>query len=134
MTTKTSAENAPEVHRCMRPGCGRVLRSAESIARGYGPVCARKIRAAQESADLTPWTERQLDDARELIEDGGIVPTARPSVFRTVSTRGDAVYMTSAHWCGCPAKKECYHRAGVVIVLASHAPAIPARQPLRLAA
>ena len=33
-------------HRCLRPGCGRVLRSAKSVALGYGPKCAAKIRAA----------------------------------------------------------------------------------------
>jgi Family of unknown function (DUF6011) len=132
MASKTSTDTTQNVHRCL--SCGRPIRSAESIAAGRGSGCRAKIRRAQREADLSAWTDAQVESARELIEDGGIVPTAKPGVFRTVSTRGDAVYMTSAHWCGCPAKKECYHRAGVVIVLASHAPAIPARQPLRLAA
>lgn len=124
-------DTAPEVHRCLR--CRRPIRSAEALATGYGSGCRAKVRRAAKSADLTAWTERQLDDARELIDDGGVVPTTKPGVFRTVSTRGDAVYLTSARWCGCPAKKECYHAAAVVIVLATHA-AATTRQPLSLAA
>lgn len=112
MTTTSTGE-----HRCMR--CGRRLRTAKSIAAGYGAGCRARIRAAAKLADLAAWTGRQLEQARELIEDGGIVPTARPGVFRTVSTDGSTVYLTSARWCGCPARAECYHRAGVLMVLAA---------------
>jgi hypothetical protein len=112
-----TATTATEPHRCMR--CGRRLRTAKSIAAGYGAGCRARIRAAAKLADLAAWTARQIEQARELIEDGGIVPSARPGVFRTVSTDGGAVYLTSARWCGCPAKAECYHRAGAVLVLAA---------------
>jgi hypothetical protein len=128
MATATSTEPA----RCLR--CRRPIRSAEALATGYGAGCRAKIRRAAKSAGLSAWTDRQAEDARELIDDGGVVPTAKPGVFRTVSTRGDAVYLTSASWCACPAKKECYHRAAVEIVLASHAPVTLARVPLTLAA
>ena len=94
------------------------LRSAASIAAGYGTGRRARIRAAAKLADLAAWTARQVEQARELIEDGGIVPTARPGVFRTVSTDGSAVYLTSARWCGCAAKRECYRRRGRPLVLA----------------
>lgn len=127
-----ATDTAPEQRRCLR--CGRRLRSTASITAGYGTGCQAKIRAAAKHADLSAWTPAQAEDARELIEDGGVVPTAKPGVFRTVASKGDAVYLTSRTWCGCPAKKQCYHRAAVEIVLATHAPAAPARVPLALAA
>ena len=111
-----TATTAAEPHRCLR--CGRRLRSAASITAGYGTGCRARIRAAAKLADLAAWTARQVEQARELIEDGGVVPTVRPGVFRTVSTDGSAVCLTSARWCGCAAKRECYHRAGVLLVLA----------------
>jgi hypothetical protein len=90
MTSETSA-SAEVVHRCLRPGCGRKLTSPESIARGMGPTCARKMRRAVESADLSAWTSRQLEQARELIEDGALVPAEEDGVFLAVSTDGTAV-------------------------------------------
>ena len=127
----TSTGTVTEAH-CL--GCGRKITSPESIAAGRGKGCRAKIRKAAKTADLSAWTESQIEDAREAIEDGGVVPTAKPGVFRTVSTRGDAVYLTSASWCACPAKKPCYHQAGVAIVLAANVPAVSARLPLSLAA
>jgi hypothetical protein len=122
----TGTGTASETHHCLR--CGRLLKSAESKARGYGKGCSAKIRAAAKTADLDAWTPRQLEDARELIEDGGVVPTARPTVFRTVSSDGTGVYLTSARFCGCRAgrkAKACYHGAAVTIVLAASAPVLP---------
>jgi Family of unknown function (DUF6011) len=119
--TVNLSDSAP-VHRCLRPGCGRKLTSPESIARGYGRRCAAKIRHATEAADLSEWTGRQLDDARELIEDGGVVPTSRPDVFRTVSSDGLEVHLTHPKGCNCPAglrSVRCYHRAAVALVLAA---------------
>jgi hypothetical protein len=110
--------NRAEGHsHCLR--CGRRLYSAASRAAGFGSGCRAKIRAAAKVADLAAWTGRQLEQARELIEDAGIVPTGRPGVYRTVSTDGSAVYLTTAKWCGCPASKECYHRAAVAVMQAT---------------
>lgn len=33
--------------RCRRPECGRPLRTEESRARGYGPVCWRRLNPAE---------------------------------------------------------------------------------------
>jgi uncharacterized protein DUF6011 len=130
---------APDVHRCLRPGCGRKLTSAESIARGMGKACARKVREARQAADLSAWTPKQAEQARELIEDGGLVPAGQEGVFFAVSTDGSEIYRCSAEFCECPAgqastPKLCYHRAGVVIVTASTASAAPVVEPLALAA
>lgn len=132
--TEASAE---QVHRCLRPGCGRTLTSPESIARGMGRHCARMVREAAKSADLTAWTPRQVEQARELIEDGGIVAADREGDFWTVSTDGTEVYLTSAVFCSCAAgqaSRLCYHRCSAVIVLASTAPATPIVYPLPMAA
>ena len=116
----TSTETAPEIHRCMR--CGRRLRTAKSVAAGYGAGCRARIRAAAKLADLAAWTARQVEQARELIEDGGVVPTSRPGVFRTVSSDGEEFHLTHTEACNCPAglkSKLCYHRAAVTLVLAA---------------
>jgi hypothetical protein len=133
----SNAAIATQTHRCLRPGCGRKLTDPKSIARGYGPRCAAKIRAAEKSADLTAWTPRQVEQAHELIEDGGLVPAGRDGVFLAVSTDGTEVRRVAADWCECPAglkEKPCYHRCTVVITIASTAPAAPAAQPFTLAA
>lgn len=114
----TSTETPAEQARCMR--CGRRLFSAKSVAAGYGTGCRARIRAAAKLAALAAWTVQQLEQARELIEDGGVVPTSRPGVFRTVSSDGEEFHLTAAEACNCPAglkSKLCYHRAGVVMML-----------------
>ncbi|HTR94665.1 MAG TPA: DUF6011 domain-containing protein [Trebonia sp.] len=55
-------------------GCGRTLRSAAAVARGYGSGCWAKVRKAERAADLSAWAPRQIEQAAELIEDGGVVP------------------------------------------------------------
>ena len=132
ITTKTGTETE---HRCL--SCGRRITSAESIAVGRGSGCRAKIRRAQREADLSAWTSRQVEQARELIEDGGLVPSGREGVFFAVSTDGSEVYRCAAEFCECPAGQKgthCYHVAAVVITLAASAPAAPVVQPLSLAA
>jgi hypothetical protein len=102
-----------QVHRCLRPRCGRVIRSARSVALGYGPVCARAIRKAALDEARADFTPEQQDKAAELIRDGGIVPTPRDGVFQAVSSKGDATYLVHSAACNCPgglrAKRPCYH-------------------------
>ena len=120
----TSTMTGTETARCL--GCRRPIRSAESLATGYGSGCRAKVRKAARTADLSAWTPGQIEDARELIEDGGVVPTARPGVFRTVSRDGSAVHLTSARFCGCARGLKgspCYHGLAVTQVLAASAPA-----------
>jgi hypothetical protein len=109
--TTTSAEH----EHCLAPGCGRRLICAASRARGYGWGCWRRIRAVRTLAALAGFTARQIEQARELIEDAAIIPTAPATVFRTVSSDGLRIYLTTRNACTCPASKACFHSAGVIL-------------------
>jgi hypothetical protein len=108
--------------RCNR--CGRTLRSATSIAAGYGPTCARKVRKASALvATTTAYQPFQLDKAAELVEMGAIV-RIRFAEFTAVSSRGDGVYTVNAaiRTCTCPAGERgvaCYHLAAAEILTAA---------------
>ena len=106
-----------EQPRCLH--CHRVLRSAKSIALGYGPRCARKIRNAP--VDTSDYKAHQIASARELIEDGAIVPL-RSVVFVAVSTDGTETYRTAPTGCTCPAGLKgarCYHQLAARMLLAA---------------
>lgn len=103
---------------CLR--CGRKLTSQTSTARGYGRSCAAKTRQAQNTAELRDFKPEQIEAARELIEDGGIVQI-RPRVWRTVSTDGREYHLTALNVCNCKAGlrgTRCYHRAAAHILAA----------------
>lgn len=108
--------------RCRRPGCGRKLTAPASRAAGYGPVCRRRIRDAARAADVK---REQVAKALELIADGGIVPTSRPGVYRTVGSQGDVIYLTHSSACTCPSGLHratvsiCYHSVAVRLLLAA---------------
>lgn len=110
--------------KCLR--CGHKLRSAPSIAAKYGPVCRAKIRLAAITEAVKGFAAAQVDKARELIADGGLIPTSRPGVFRAVSSKGDGTtYLTAANTCGCPSGLRrltactCYHSLAARIFLAA---------------
>lgn len=123
-------------HRCLRPGCSGKLTSPESIARGYSKACAAKVRAAAKTADLSAWTPSQVEDARQAIEDGAVVPSNREGVFHVVSNDGSEVHLVHTDGCNCTSglrtlpPRPCFHRCAVVIVLASTEPATPATAPV----
>jgi hypothetical protein len=113
----------PKTAKCLR--CGRVLRSAASIAAGYGPTCGRKIRAAAATVTAAKLHKAvAVAKAMELIELGGIVPvrTRRTPVFRTVSSDGTGSYLTARQACTCAAglkgRYTCYHRVAVELIAA----------------
>ena len=107
---------------CLAPGCGRRLFCKTSRARGYGWGCWRRIRAAAKAetlaAKIAEFTARQLEQARELIEDAAIVPGMVAGLFHCVSSDGTEVYDTTADGCLCPASGSCYHRLAVLLVAA----------------
>jgi hypothetical protein len=117
-----ATETAATQHRCLRPGCGRVLKSAKSVALGYGPVCAAKIRAAALAEARADFTAEQADKAAELIRDGGIV-TEGPGLYAAVSSKGTDTYATDGHSCTCPSgakDRRCYHTlAARILTIAS---------------
>ncbi len=121
----TGTENTPNVtgtRRCLGPCGGRVLKSAKSVALGYGPVCLRKIREAALAEARADFTPEQQVKADELIRDGGIVAQA-PGLFEAVSSKGSDLYCTDGHSCTCPAgakDRRCYHLlAARVLAIAS---------------
>jgi Family of unknown function (DUF6011) len=128
--------------RCMRPGCHRKLTSARSVAEGYGPVCARKIREAAKAEIAKDFTTEQQDKAAQLIADKGIVPAGRPGVYRAVSSSGDESYLVTANACLCAggrrAKRPCYHQFDARILNLASAPVSAITQtrraPIALAA
>jgi hypothetical protein len=90
-------------------------------------VCRARIRAAALAEAVKDFTQAQVDKARELISDGGLVPTKRAGVYQSVSSDGVTVYLT--HFAGCTCRAglrsvRCYHVAGARILSA----AAPARR------
>ena len=115
--TETQATSA----KCLR--CGRALRSLSSVSAGYGPVCRARIRAAAIAEAVKDFAATTVDKARELIADGGLIPTTREGVFRAVSSKGDGTaYLVHAAVCACPAGvrgRACYHLAAARILTAT---------------
>ena len=102
---------------CLR--CGRTLTSARSMATGYGPKCAAHIRHS--TVDLADYKAHQVASAKELIEDGAIIPL-RSVVFIAVSTDGTETYKTAPTGCTCPAGlkgSRCYHQLAARMLLAA---------------
>lgn len=97
--------------------CGRKLTSPTSITRGYGKGCAAKIRRTT----VEGFKPDQIDAARELIEDGGIIQI-RPRIYRTVSTDGTEYHLTATTGhCTCKAGirgTRCYHIAAALLLAA----------------
>ena len=99
--------------------CHRLLRSAKSIAAGYGVKCAAKVRNA--AGDLADYKPHQINSARELIEDGAIIPL-RSVIFIAVSTDGTETYRSAPTGCTCPAGlkgSRCYHQLAARMLLAA---------------
>ncbi|MFG2269123.1 hypothetical protein ACGFNY_05035 [Streptomyces chartreusis] len=100
---------------CLR--CGRTLRNPSPD--GYGPKCRTKVRKAP--VDLADYKAHQVASARELIEDGAIIPL-RSVVFIAVSTDGTETYKTAPTACSCPAGvkgSRCYHQLAARMLLAA---------------
>jgi hypothetical protein len=95
-----------------------------SIRDGYGRWCKAKIRAAALAEVVKGFSAAQIEKARELIADGGLVPASRPGFFHAVSSKGDGTYLTHPATCGCPAGRRgraapCYHSLAALIVVAA---------------
>ena len=110
--------------KCLRCGRVRHFRSAEAAAKAApnGRICAMRVRLAAIGEAVRGFAQAQVDKARELIADGGLVPTNRPGVFRAVSSKGDETYLTHSDVCNCPAglrARPCYHLAAARILTAT---------------
>ena len=117
---------AEHTAKCLR--CGRVrhfrLAAAAAKAAPHGRICAMRIRLAALNEAIRGFASAQVDKARELISDGGLIPTGRPGVFRAVSSKGDGTYLTHPATCSCAAAKRgratpCYHSLAARISVAA---------------
>lgn len=110
--TKTTAT-------CRR--CRATLVAPRSVARGYGDRCWREKRR-EDAALAAGFKPETLAKARELIEDGAIIPVRGRRVFRAVSSDGERTYLTAPQACTCPAglraRHVCYHRAAAALLAA----------------
>lgn len=114
----TGQTEITEHEHCLAPGCGRRLYCKASRARGYGWGCWRRIRAARKLAALVNFTMRQIEQAIEAIEDCAVIPAAVIGWFHVVSSDGSEIYEATAETCPCPASKECWHRAAIIMAAA----------------
>lgn len=107
---------------CIR--CARELQSLQSASRRYGHECWTAILAASRLPEIrdSDWTFKQLDDAVDLMREGGILlwrQTSRNQVYRSVAHDGVTHYLTTVQACNCPAgrwERACYHRLAVTIL------------------
>jgi hypothetical protein len=116
----TTASGTPAT-RCLR--CRRTLTAAASISAGYGPGCRARIHSAALTT-AAEFTAAQVARARELLADGGLIPTSRAGVYQSVSSDGVTTYLTHRAGCTCPAGtrgngRNCYHRAAARILSAT---------------
>jgi hypothetical protein len=103
---------------CLR--CGRALRSAKSVATGYGPTCTRKVKAAAKAEVVAQYKAHLVAKAEELIEQGGIIALRGRRVFQVVASNGIDTYKAAPQGCTCAAglkgKHVCYHRIAAHIL------------------
>lgn len=110
--------------KCQRCGRVRRFRSATAAAKAsaYGRICRARILLAAVNEAVRGFAQAQVDKARELIADGGLIPTGRPGVFRAVSSKGTDTYLAHSAACNCPAglhERLCYHVAAARILVAA---------------
>jgi len=107
---------------CIR--CGRELVSLRSQRLNYGHECWSAILAASRLPEIreSAWTFTQLDNAIDLMREGGIMlwrKSSRNLIYRSVATDGVTFYLTTVQACNCPAgrwERSCYHRLAVTIL------------------
>jgi hypothetical protein len=118
---------------CLR--CGRALRNAAAVAKGYGKGCWRKVRQSELTVSSSPWSTAQIEDAHLAIVDGAVVPSGREGVFHVVSSDGSEIHLTHRDGCNCVAglktlpPRPCWHRRAVTVVLAASGASAEAPAP-----
>lgn len=99
--------------------CGRPLRSARALRRGYGWRCyAKVLRAARV---LEASRNMAAAKAAQALLDGAYVRHPHKAVWQVVSSDGSQVYLTHPNGCTCRAglhDKLCWHRAGAEVLAA----------------
>jgi hypothetical protein len=107
-----------ETATCRR--CRATLRSAKSVAKGIGPVCARNEKREQ-AAQAAGFKQATIDKAKALIAERAII-RMRGRFFQVISSNGIDRYLTAPTTCNCPAglkgRHACYHRAAATMLAA----------------
>lgn len=105
--------------------CGRKLTDPRSIARGMGPVCARKARRAAEVIDLSAFRDAKSarTKAVELVEQAAIVPASRSGLYLAPSSDGSNTYLIDTLEGSCTCKGfahqgRCYHLVAAAMLTA----------------
>jgi len=110
-----------ETTTCTR--CGRQLRTAQSVAVGYGRTCLKRERQERAAAGIKAET---LAKAVEDLEDGAVQPTTRTTatghrVYVAVSSDGASRYLATRAACTCRGGhrgRVCRHRAAAILAAA----------------
>ncbi|GAA2990619.1 hypothetical protein GCM10017559_08330 [Streptosporangium longisporum] len=86
-------------------------------------VAGRWIVTLTAVTSLNDFKPAQIEKARELIEQGGIVRFRGRRIFRTVSSDGTRTYLTAPQACNCAAglrgRHVCFHRIAATILAAA---------------
>jgi len=104
--------------------CHRTLRSAASVALGFGPTCYRKVKAQAKAKAITAaYKPHQIEKALDLLALGALVALKGNRVFLVPSTEKDGterLYRTHKAACTCPAGVKgvhpCKHRIAAHMV------------------
>jgi hypothetical protein len=94
--------------------CHRTIRTAASVALGYGPTCWRKVKQAAKAKAISQYKPHLIIKAQELLSLGALVPLRGNRVFLVPSSDGSQTYRTHRAACTCPAGAKglhpCKHR------------------------
>jgi hypothetical protein len=106
--------------KCLKCGRTRYFRSAESVRKAspYGRTCRARIRAAAIAEAVRDFALKQIEKARELLADGGLVPM-REGIWQAIGSDGITRYLVARETCNCPAGlngRRCYHVAAARMV------------------
>lgn len=104
---------------------GVSLRTAQRWA-ATGKLQATKVQGrwaiTLTAPGLDDYKPQQVEQARDAIETGAILPTSRPGMYTAVSTDGTTTYLVHEAACTCPAGQrgrfKCWHRAAVALLTA----------------
>src|SRR5687768_2598642 len=98
--SRTAKGNTMEIQVTTREAATALRVSVRTAQRwaAQGKLPAAKVAgrwAITLTADVAGFKPFQLDKAREVIEQGGILPTSRPSLFTAVSSDGSTTYLVA---------------------------------------
>jgi len=125
VSTRTYPDTALLAIEPPRRQCRRCHRSVAVCTGPYGRQCKR--RQCKRRPYLAPpgvldgFSADQIQRAWQLLEDGGLVATRRPGIYRAVASSGTETYLVAARGCACAFGRfgcQCYHQLTVRLLTA----------------